>query len=349
MNRPRRRVTQQDIARLAGVSQATVSIVLNDRLDAGVRIGAETRDRVRQVIRETGYVADPVARSLVNRHNRIIGVFTYEPVFPRRTRDFYHPFLMGIEENAEQLGCDLLLMTSAPVVDGRRRIFHEDNRLRLADGCLLLGRYANRDELARLVAEEFPFVSIGRRDDAGGPVPYVGADYPPAVAGLVERAVAAGHRRLAYLGPGAGAESPADRFQGFSQGLVQCGVAGRHRESDVVAGIPELLADAVTGFFVEEPADCAAIVERLGQLGLSVPGDVSVVALGDPTRPAATDLDVTTFRIPRRQMGLQSVELLSRLIEGTATDVQRLLPCQAHDGTTLGPPGSSTTREGAVS
>lgn len=339
MNQARRRVTQQDIARLAGVSQATVSIVLNDRLDAGVRIAAATRDRVRQVIRETGYVADPVARSLVNRRNRIIGVFTYEPVFPRRTRDFFHPFLMGIEENAEQLGCDLLLMTSAPVVDGRRRIFHADNRLRLADGCLLLGRHADPTELARLVAEGFPFVSIGRRDDAGGPVPYVGADYRPAVSELVARAVALGHRRLAYLGPGAGAESPADRFRGYADALVAAGVAGRHVDTDALAALPELLADGVTAFLVEEPADGAAIIERLASLGRSVPGDVSVVALGDPTRPAApTDADLTTFRIPRRQMGLEAVELLNRILEGTATATQLLLSCQPHEGTTLGPP-----------
>ena len=137
MTGPRRRVTQQDIARLTGVSQATVSLVLNGRTDADVRIAPETRDRVLRAIQETGYVADPVARRLAAQHNRIIGVFTYEAVFPSGTGDFYHPFLVGIEERAESLGCDLLLLTSAPVVDGRRRIFHEDNRLRLADGCVL--------------------------------------------------------------------------------------------------------------------------------------------------------------------------------------------------------------------
>ena len=135
-----RRITQRDIARLAGVSQTTVSLVLNNRSSEETRIPEETRARVLSVIRETGYVADPVARRLADRHNRILGVFTYEPVFPSATADFYHPFLVGIEECAERLGCDLLLLTSVPVIDGRRRIYHEDNRLRLADGCILLGR-----------------------------------------------------------------------------------------------------------------------------------------------------------------------------------------------------------------
>ena len=177
---------------MTGVSQATVSVVLNGRSDSEVKIAPETRDRVLRAIAETGYVADPVARRLAARHNRIIGVFTYEPVFPSGNSDFYHPFLVGIEQRAEALGCDLLLLTSAPVLDGRRRIFSHDNRLRLADGCVLLGRSLDRDELAKLVADGLPFVSIGRRDDAGGPVPYVGADYAAAVAELVRHAAVTG-------------------------------------------------------------------------------------------------------------------------------------------------------------
>src|SRR3954451_14218835 len=76
------RLTQRDIARMTGVSQATVSLVLNGRSDGDVRIAPETRERVLQAIRERGYVADPIARRLAARDNRIIGVFTYEPVFP---------------------------------------------------------------------------------------------------------------------------------------------------------------------------------------------------------------------------------------------------------------------------
>src|SRR5918993_1148378 len=111
---PPRRITQRRIAELAGVSQATVSLVLNDK-------------------------ADPAARRLAGVGNKILGVFTYEPAFPTASQDFYAPLLSGIEQAAEELGCDLLLFTSAPVVNGTRRLFHEHNRLRLADGCLLLG------------------------------------------------------------------------------------------------------------------------------------------------------------------------------------------------------------------
>ncbi len=202
------RLTQRDIARLAKVSQTTVSLVLNNRTAASARIPAETRDRVLKVIRETGYVADPLARRLLQQRNQILGVFTYEPVFPSASADFYHPFLSGIEESAEELGCDLLLFTSAPVTDGRRLVFHDNNRLRIADGSLLLGRRIPAEELSRLVAEQYPFVSVGRRDNPvlrdGTPatVPYVGADYTTATATVTERAFQLGHQTSRLRRPG---------------------------------------------------------------------------------------------------------------------------------------------------
>ncbi|MGW5673437.1 LacI family DNA-binding transcriptional regulator, partial [Micromonospora sp. NPDC003776] len=254
MTPPLRRVTQRDIARMAGVSQATVSLVLNNRTDADVRIAPETRDRVLRVIAETGYAADPVARRLASRFNRIIGVFTYEPAFPSGSRDFFHPFLLGIEEYAERVGCDLLLFTSAPVVDGRRRIFHQDNRLRLADGCILLGREIDGAELHRLNRDGFPYVAVGRRDDAGGPVPYVGADYAAAVARLVELALRHGHRRLTYVGMGMTAESSQDRRRGF---LAAATTAESARQVTAAAGaadaaLDDLLTDGSTVAFVED-------------------------------------------------------------------------------------------------
>lgn len=327
---------------MTGVSQATVSLVLNGRADTDVRIAPETRERVLAAIRATGYVADPVARRLADRHNRILGVFTSEPVFPSGTGDFYHPFLLGIEQCAEHLGCDLLLLTSAPVVDGRRRLFHQDNRLRLADGCVLLGRQLDPAELARLLAGGLPFVSVGRRDDAGGPVPYVGADYPRATAALVRRAVEVGHRRLTYLGQGGGPESHADRMRGFRAAADAVGVDWRHEQ--VAGRDPGELLDAVTAagstaVFVEEYADGVALAAQARHRGLNVPHDLSILALGDPTRPAPTDLDLTGFRIPRRQMGWQAVEVLTGLLGGAAAGPpQRLLPCEEVSGATLAPP-----------
>ncbi|WP_243639796.1 LacI family DNA-binding transcriptional regulator [Micromonospora sp. MW-13] len=349
----RGRLTQNEIARMAGVSQTTVSLVLNGRCEAAWRIAPETRERVLRVIRETGYVADPLARRLLQQHNQILGVFTYESVFPSTSVNFYHPFLSGIEACAESIGCDLLLFTSAPVSGGSRRIFHDNNRIRLADGCVLLGREIPRDELARMVAEDMPFVSVGRRDDAylpsgkGGPVPHVGADYAQATAALVRRAVDLGHRVMAYVGAGAGPESAIDRLAGFTAAVRETGVDGRHEPADgrTRAELLDALCSArVTAVFCEELVEAVAMAEAARARGLSVPGDLSLLALGDPTEQAETDLDFTGFRIPREDMGWQAIEVLDDILHGRTSDHQRLLPCELVEGETLGARGPATGR-----
>ncbi|MEU8364784.1 LacI family DNA-binding transcriptional regulator [Nonomuraea sp. NPDC048882] len=330
-----RRLTQQDIARMAGVSQTTVSLVLNNRAEGAVRISPETRERVIRVIKETGYIADPAARRLAEGRNRILGVFTYEAVFPATSADFYHPFLVGIEECTEEAGCDLLLFTSARASGRRRRIFDQDSRVRLADGCVLLGHTVDRDDLARLITDQIPFVSVGRRDDAGGPVPYVGADYASAAGALVRRAVALGHRRLVYVGAGTGAESWADRHRGFLDAVTELGVEG------VKAGgapdVDAVLATGATVAFFEEQADAVTFMAA-ARHRISVPADLSVVTLGSATRPVRSDIDFTGFLIPRREMGRRAVELLTGVIESGGTP-QELLPCELIEGSTLAAAG----------
>lgn len=335
------RLTQTHIARLAGVSQATVSLVLNGNANAQARIPQETRERIQKIIRETGYVPDPIARRMAKGINRILGVFTYEPAFPNAHADFFLPFLFGIEEEAQAQHYDLLLLTGAGA-PGERKIFSEDNRLRIADGCIVLGKNFNRDELAQLMAGSFPFVAIGRREDAGGPVPYVGADYATATAELVRQARALGHRRLAYLGATGPAESTADRWSGFQSALgedMQLVLA----EQDM--GVPEaqlldsLIERGATAVFCVELVDALRLEAAARARGLSLPKDFSLVALGSHVRVEAHPTRFASFVIPREQMGRQATANLVRRIEhGEGEPVQQvLLPCDPIRGETLGP------------
>ena len=339
------RLTQRDIARLAGVSQATVSLVLNDAKAAAGRIPDETRERVQKAIRETGYVADPIARRMAKGLNRILGVFTYEPAFPSAQADFFAPFLLGIEESAQRLGYDLLLLTGASGPRGKRKIFHENNRLRLADGCVLLGREFDRAELKRLVTGDYPFVAVGRRDPVGKlKVPYVGADYAPATAELVRRAIAKGHTNLAYVGPSKGAESSVDRWRGFNSALggatLSCHIpdVGGHAGTMLQA----IRDSGATVAFFTELADAIVVEAAARSMNLSVPGDLSIVVLGSHIRPQLSGTRFTTFSIPREEMARQAIQMLAERIEGDFAGDQILLPCEPVEGETLG--AISTTK-----
>jgi len=102
-----------DVAARAGVSTAIASTVLNKRGDSNMRASPETAERIRTAARELGYSPNPAAQRLALGRNRILGVFTFEPIFPLAQQDFYHPFLLGIEQEAEEQDYDLLLFTSA--------------------------------------------------------------------------------------------------------------------------------------------------------------------------------------------------------------------------------------------
>jgi DNA-binding LacI/PurR family transcriptional regulator len=336
-----RRLTQQDIAKLAGVSQATVSLVLNGAGGAMARIPAETRERVLSIIRSTGYVPDPIARRMAKGSNRILGVFTYEPAFPNAHADFFLPFLFGIEEEAQALGYDLLLLTGAGA-GVPRKIFAEESRLRIADGCIVLGKTFDRDELTRLVASGYPFVAVGRRDDAGGAVPYVGGDYATATGALVQQARLLGHRRLAYLGSTGPAESPLDRWIGFCAALgtdLDLVLQLQDTAGDDAALLDALLASGATAAFCVELADAVRLERVARARGLHLPGDLSLLALGSHVRTEGSGTRFASFVVPREEMGRQATAMLVRRVEGgTAQEVeQALLPCEPIGGETLGP------------
>jgi DNA-binding LacI/PurR family transcriptional regulator len=345
------RVTQAQVARLAGVSQAVVSMVLNG--SDSLRITPETRDRVQQVLRETGYTVDIMGRRLRGGTNQILGVFTYESVFPSGVADFYRPFLLGIEEEAEAQGFDLLLFTSGGRRDGRRRIYDQGtNRLRIADGSVLLGRHNDPQELAQLVEEQFPFVFVGRRESPTGPISYVGADYVAATRDVHERLWALGHRRIGLLSVTEENEPTLDRRSGYE-------AAARKRrrppsvfvEEDPAIALRQVLDEGVTALLVESSAMADGILACAHDLGLEVPEDLSIVVLGDADpsqQPHAhavpsTGTDWSMFRIPRHEMGAHAVRVLVGLLKNPKHR-QLLLPCTFHEGATTAKPSTVHTR-----
>jgi DNA-binding LacI/PurR family transcriptional regulator len=340
---PAKRPTQADIARLAGVSQATVSLVLNER-DAGVRISPATRERVLTVMREWGYVANASARSLAGGRNKIIGVYTFEPVFPTSGVDFYFPFLLGMEQEAADLGYDLLLFTSA---GGERQIFRDGStRLWHADGALLLGRDPNVEEIEQLRDSGYPFVYVGHREVSGPPVSYVGADYAGATRQLTERLFKLGHQRVAYARIGNGEAQPSrDREGGFRRATPSEDV--RHLTGPVwtlggvaeVDGlVEELQRGGVTAVLAEQQLLAEELLVCATRRGLSVPGDLSIVALGDATGARHDGTDWTALVVPREEMGRQAMRLLVRLLESPAsTALSESVECSIAPGATIGP------------
>jgi DNA-binding LacI/PurR family transcriptional regulator len=344
----RSRPRQKEVAALAGVSQASVSTVINQRPHGNVRISAETERRVWDAVRQLGYAPDPVARSLAGGQNRLLGVFTYEAAFPSHPQITFYPFLVGIEQEAEAQDYNLLLFTRASGPDGRRAIYQDGgNGLRLADGAILLGKRERLDEMSRLQREGFPFVFIGRRQIPDGQLSYVVAAHAESTAEMVGRIIDAGHHRLAYLRSPRETEAGEDREAGYR-------LAHRRRRMPVdehlihqidqdnisAALLWRQLAADVTAFVVDD-TDMARKVLALGQaMGKAIPRDFSLAALGDSMTDPAIDPDITTLVVPRREIGARAVRLLiDRLSHpGDAEPCQIALPCTIAPGRTLAAP-----------
>ncbi|PZA06316.1 MULTISPECIES: LacI family DNA-binding transcriptional regulator [unclassified Meiothermus] len=335
----KRRVTQKDVALRAGVSQAIVSTVLTGR-EGKIRINEETRQRVLQAMRELGYVPNIAAQNLAGGMSRILGVFTYESVFPTSRKDFYYPFLEGIEEEAARAGFDLLLHTRTVGKGNRRSIYQGgSNRLLIADGTLLLGFMdtAHREELAQVIAEGHPCVFIGRREIPGGNLSYVSADYAAATRQLVEYLLELGHRKFVYLAEPNQQESALDRRLGYQQTGVGSVVVLEPAEF-TLAQFKRLLRAEITAFVLENDRFARKLQSFVARLGLEVPRDLSYVVLGDPLGEESGVPEWTSFEIPRQEMGREAVRLLvSHLLGRIGFPKYVSLPCTLRPGNSTGP------------
>lgn len=336
-----RKITQREIAEIAGVSQTTVSMVLNDRDGSNVRIPEATRARVKQAIEQSTYVADPAARRLAGLDNQIIGVFTYEAALSPESMDFYGPLLNGIERAAERLECDLLFFTSSPVENGTRSLFHKQTRLRLADGCILLGQQMEGRDLERLVDEQFPFVAVGRRDETTAKVPYVGIDYVTPTTALIDHAVALGHARAIYVHRDRDSPTARDRLQALRAADESGRLAFTLVAEADLPGLAAAVRAADAGVVFAEDAFLAEdVILALTAAGLSVPAEVSVAALSE-VRGHRTDGRVLSgIHVPREQVAADALGLLQQLVstpadEWHALETQRLLSADVELGETI--------------
>lgn len=340
------RPTQHDIARAAGVSTAVVSLVINGRADGKVKIAPATQERVRTAIRDLGYVPNLAARQLAGGQTNVIGVFTYDPIFPIKPNSFYQPFLIGIEEQAEAAGYDLLLFTSTGA-DGSRRVYFDGvNRLRSVEGAVLVGTNEDRGELARLCQEQYPFVFVGRREVDGCRIAYTAADYAGGTADLVGRLVAHGHRHILYVRIDSLArnESAIDRLQGFHDGMARAGIPVdprhiRQRNDITAADLRGWLEEGFTAIAFEQMVLARRALAIAAGSGVRVPQDLSLVALGNTDEPLIPQTEIDTFVIPHREMGAQAVALLHQMLTDPAGTPGRhiVIPCHTATGRTVGP------------
>jgi LacI family transcriptional regulator len=302
--KPGRNATINDIARLAGVSKKTVSRVINQ----SPLVQEDTRARIQAVIDKFGYVPDPQARGLAFRKAFLIGL-----VYDNPNAQYIVNLMEGVLEAVRNSEYEVVVhpcdRTKPDFVAGVRR-FAERQKLR---GVILLPPVSENNELAHALAEAdclYVRITYTQLDD---PSRLVISNDRLAVAEVANYLVSMGHRRIGYIAGPAGFRSAIERLAGFSEALTARGqplppdmvVEGGYTYESGVAGAEKLLAmdPRPTAIFASNDEMAAGVYRVANRLGLSVPGDLSVVGFDDGPLAARLLPSLTTIRLPIRELG----------------------------------------------
>jgi len=322
----RRRATINDVARLAGVSKKTVSRVIN----RSPSVRPETREKIEAVIAQYGYAPDPQARGLAFRRSFLIGLI-YDNPNPQYVVNMQLGLLDGMRGSGFELvvhPCDRGSTTLVPDI----RAFIERQKLY---GVVLTPSVSEDEAVAAMLREtgcEFVRVASVAVDEEAHSI--VTKDRHGGL--LAGRHLAElGHTRVGFISGPDRFRSSHERRGGFEDGLKEhgmvlaadCVAEGAYTFESGLEGALKLLGlkDRPTAIFAGNDEMAAGVLHAARQLGLSVPGDVSVIGFDDFQIASRVWPALTTIRAPTREIGRLASE---RLIGGLEDkrDPQSRLP-----------------------
>lgn len=212
-----RRPTLASVAKAAAVSHQTVSNVIN----APHLVREETRRRVEAVIAETGYRPLKAAQTLRTRRSYLIAVIIPAPA-PGRG-ELHNAFLHAVTARAQRSGYRVLLFTASGDSEEIRayRELLDDYTL---DAFVLTGTHAGDKRASWLRRQRVPFVTFGRPWDGPDSHPWVDVDGQGGERAATARLIAAGHRRIAFLGWPEGPGVGNDRCEGWAAACREAGL-----------------------------------------------------------------------------------------------------------------------------
>ena len=325
--------TLEDVARLAGVSRATVSRVIN-----GVRnVDPHLHEVVWDAVGRTGYVPNRLARSLVTRRTGTVALVVSDTEAhdddPFLSRFFADPYFGRVVGGLMSVlrGAGVQLALQMVGTDAQRTRLVGDLRHGQADGAIVLS-LPGHDPLPRMLTDAaVPAVMIGRPTEPV-PIDYVDLANDTGAALAADHLVGRGCEQIAMI---AGPDVPAgnDRVAGFRRAMARHGhgwvptVSGNFTRESGEAAMRDLLAahPGLDGVFVANDLMALGALAVLREAGRGVPGDVAVVGFDDSSAAVAASPALTTVRHPLEDMAADSARLLLSRIEDATMRVSSVI------------------------
>lgn len=320
-----KKVTSHEVARLAGVSQTTVSRAFSREGS----VSKATLKRVRAAAERLGYWPNELARSLISRRSNMIGIVMGDMLNP-----FYPAVLHAFTQKLQALGRHVLLF-SVPADADVDAVLPQMLQYQVAGAVITSATLSSR--MARTIAGTGTPVVLFNRNVYGNPVSSVccaNEDGARNVAGLLCRA---GHRRFGLIGGRADTSTHRERRDAFAKELQHEGIAtlveasGANTYEGGFAAARQMLSasDRPTALFcISDIMALGALDAARRELSLAVPEDVSIVGFDDIREAAWPSYDLTTVRQPVNMMVDEAIAVLLRQIEDPTVRPSSLrVPC----------------------
>jgi LacI family transcriptional regulator len=314
-----RKATLKDIARLAHVSHTTVSRALNNKS----RIRNTTKEKVLAIARDLNYRPDFVARSLVMRKTKTLGLVITTIVNP-----FYIELAQGIETTAIESGYNIILCSTHSDLSTEKR-YIDMLRSRGVDGIIFTSAHMKDPNIRELAEEDFPMVLVNRRTYqpiVKERVDYVGINNILGGFLAVEHLIRLGHRRIGVIGGSSESSVGFERLEGGRKALAAYGLALKEdyvlegnflKESGLLGAERYLrMAEPPTAIFATNDYMALGAYQAIREGGWRVPEDLALIGFNDIEFTAMKGIELTTIGQKKFEMGTRAVKSLIRRIEG---------------------------------
>ena len=311
-----RATTIVDIARAAGVSKSTVSLVLKE----SPLVKSETRGKVERAIEQLGYVYNRSAANLRTAKSSFVGMVISDLMNP-----FFTELAVGIEDGLHNLGFIPILANTREDLERQTRVLQSLREHGVAGIIMSPARGTDAWSVSETLSRAMPVVLTMRRIQ-GSPLPYIGPDNVTGSRHAVEHLIRLGHRRIAFLGGDETMTTQRERLDGYRDALQGAGLA--YDETLIFASMPtraggaQAVAAALAAPVRPTAAVCYNDIVAMGASraltlrGIRVGVDFAVVGFDDIVEAEHNAPPLTTVNADTRLMGTRAALSLLALIDG---------------------------------
>ena len=314
-------VSLKDIAQRCGVSTATVSKALHDQKD----IGPETKNRIKKIAKEMGYLPNAAARVLKTNESNNIGVLYFDEAAMGLTHEYFAGVLNGIKAQAEMLGYDITCINTSPV--GKKLSYLEHCKYRNFDGVVIVCARFQDNEVQELMSSDIPGVTI---DYVHYSCSAVSSNNVKCMGELLDYIISMGHKKIAYIHGQDFSSVTRDRLAAYYRALENHGIdipeeyvrEARYLETENVTKQTEYLLDLPDKpTCIIYPDDTAAIggINVIRSRGLRIPEDISIAGYDGTRVSQMLSPKLTTIRQDTDKIGREAADRLISIIKKPKT------------------------------